>query len=870
MGEVYRARDPRLGREVAIKVLPEDSTADPERLRRFELEARAVGALSHANLLAVFDTGRHEGAPFMVFELLDGETLRARLGGGALPPPKALDYAIQMARGLAAAHEKGIVHRDLKPDNLFLTRDGHLKILDFGLAKLRPPLDPGDVNAETRTASVHTEAHTILGTVGYMSPEQVRRSPVDHRSDIFSFGLVLYEMLSGSRPFRGGTEPETMTAILNQDLPPLTEATGKVPVALERIMRHCVEKRPEDRFQSARDLVFGLEAVAQAAAAGAPGWPPRAGRRLRLAMVAGVAVLALLAAGGVRNWFASGTWSAHRTAPMSLVPITSLSGWETNPALSPDGTQVAFSWDDRGPVGHGDISVQLIGAGTPLRLTTDSADNRSPAWSPDGHHIAFLRCLGSEQGIFTVPALGGPERKLQATGCPALAWDEGRGLDWSDDGKLLVFAAKTSADGFSIFLLSIETLEKQRLTFPPAEHQADVRPAFSPDGRSVAFARVGGTRESSLFVVPVAGGEPRRVSFGDVWTGGVPSGHTWNPHGSSIVASWAPGTYGGSGSVLWKVPATGGVPEQVGVGGDNASQPSISRRGNRLAFVQTHIDTDTWEIGMSGSPPRGHSPRKVISSSRRDDGPQLSPDGRKIAFESHRSGRNEVWICDRNGANAVQMTRFGAVTGTPRWSPDGRRIAFDSDKEGQVDVYVLEVAGGLPLRLTPEGSLDAVPSWSADGRWVYFGSNRTGSFEVWKMPAEGGPALQVTRNGGFAAFESPDGSRLYYAKFEAAGIWTVPVNGGEEQPVHDLPPTGYWGYWGIGHRGLYFVNPEAKPRPAIDLFDLATRRVTRIAEMERQPMQWTSGFSVARDERSILYSQWEQSGSDIMLVEGFR
>ena len=358
------------------------------------------------------------------------------------------------------------------------------------------------------------------------------------------------------------------------------------------------------------------------------------------------------------------------------------------------------------------------------------------------------------------------------------------------------------------------------------------------------------------------------MSLGDVWTGGVPRGHTWTPDGSSIVVSWSQGAWVTHSGSLWKVPATGGVPEQLGVGGDNASQPSISRRGNRLAFVQTHIDTDTWEIGISGSPPRGHSPRKVISSSRRDDGPQLSPDGSKIAFESVRSGSGEIWICDRDGTNALQLTRFGA--GTPRWSPDGRSIAFDSDKEGHYDIYVLEVAGGLPRRLTSEASFDAVPSWSGDGRWVYFGSNRTGGFQVWKAPADGGPAIQVTRNGGFAAFESPDGGRLYYAKYDAPGIWTVPVDGGEEQPVHDLPPTGYWGYWDIGRRGLYFVNPEAKPRPAIELLDLATRRVTRIAEMERQPIQWTSGFSVARDERSILYSQWEQDGSDIMLVEGFR
>jgi Tol biopolymer transport system component len=871
MGEVYRARDPRLGREVAIKVLPEDATADPERLRRFELEARAVGALSHPNLLAVFDTGRHEGAPFVVFELLEGKTLRACLGGGALPPPKALDYAIQMARGLAAAHEKGIVHRDVKPENLFLTRDGPLKILDFGLAKLRPPFDPGDVSSETRTASVHTEARTILGTVGYMSPEQVRRSPADHRSDIFSFGVVLYEMLSGSRPFRGGTEAETMTAILNQDPPPLPEANGKVPVALERIMRHCVEKRPQDRFQSTRDLVFDLEALAQAGTAGAPGWPLRRSRRLRLAMVAGAAVLGLLAVGGVvRSWLAHGLWNSRRTTPLRAVPLTSLSGWEWYPALSPDGSHLAFSWNERGAFGgHGDIYVQLIGAGTPLRLTTDPADDQSPAWSPDGRHIAFLRCLGSEQGVFTVPALGGPERKLQATACLPSVLEEGRSLDWSGDGKLLAFPDRTSADGFSIFLLSIETLEKRRLTFPPLEHQADVRPVFSPDGRSVAFARFGGPTKPSLFVVPVAGGEPRPLSLGDAWTGGVPGGHAWTPDGSSIVLS-GPGTWVTHSGSLWKVPASGGVPEPLGVGGDNANQPSISRRGNRLAFVQTDIDTDTWEIGLSGSPPRGHAPKKVISSSRRDDGPQLSPDGSKIAFESARSASGEIWICDRDGTNALQLTFLGGYSGTPRWSPDGRSIAFDFSTEGQPDIYALGVAGGLPRRLTPEASFDAVPSWSGDGRWVYFGSNRTGSFQVWKVPADGGPAIQVTKNGGFAAFESADGSRLYYAKFDAPGIWTVAANGGEEQPVHDLPPTGYWGYWDIGRQGLYFVNPEAKPRPTIELLDLATRRVTRIAELERQPTQRTSGFSVARDERAILYSQWEQDGSDIMLVEGFR
>jgi Tol biopolymer transport system component len=870
MGEVYRARDPRLGRDVAIKVLPQASTTDPDRLHRFELEAKAVGALSHPNLLAVFDIGQHEGAPFVVFELLEGQTLRARLGGTALPPAEALDYALQIARGLAAAHDKGVVHRDLKPDNLFVTRDGRVKILDFGLAKLRPPLDPGEIGAETRTASVDTEAHTMLGTVGYMSPEQVRRSPADHRSDIFSFGSVLYELLAGHRPFQAVTEAETMTAILNQDPPPLTAVNGRVSSALERIVRHCLEKRPEDRFQSARDVAFALESVGQGGPAGAGGWLRR-GRHMRLAAVVGGLVLGVLVVGGViRFALAHGIWSTRRTTPTRIVPLTSLSGWEWDPALSPDGSYLAFSAD--GGSTNWDIYVQLIGAGTPLRLTTHSANDLSPAWSPDGHHIAFFRTvLGGEQAIFIVPALGGPERKLQASRC----WAERCSLDWSPDGKLLAFTDKTTEDTNSIFLLSVETLEQRRLTAPPEAHTDDLRPTFSPDGRWIAFSREAWKtpRSVNVYVVPVAGGEARRVSLGDMWAAGELRGQTWTADGSSIVASWSPYAWASS-ATLWRIPASGGVPQEVAVGGDNAAAPSISRRGNRLAFVQSHVDTDIWEIGISGSPPRGHSPRKLISTSRRDDTPQLSPDGSKIAFESDRSGSAEVWICARDGANALQLTRLGGATGCPRWSADSRRIVVESSD----GVYVVDVAGGLPRRLTHDEWSHLMPSWSGDGRWIYFASNRPGegppeqrhTGQVWKMPAEGGPPIQVTKNGGFVAIESPDGTQVYYTKMDAPGIWSVPVNGGKERKVHDLPPTDYWGSWEVGRQGLYLVNPEAKPHPAIELFNLGTRRLTRVAELERPPIRMEPALSVARNERSILYSQQDQSGSDIVMVEGFR
>src|SRR5437879_6230697 len=259
MGEVYRARDPRLGREVAVKVLRDATSGDPECLQRFEQEAKAAGALNHPNLLSVYDVGAYEGAPYLVFELLQGATLRDLMGPEPLPLRKAIDYGVQIARGLAAAHDKGIVHRDLKPENVFVTEDGRVKILDFGLAKLRPVRDPDAVRSAVETASAITEAGTVLGTVGYMSPEQVSRHPADPRSDIFSFGSVLYEMLTGRRAFAGGTPVETMNAILKEEPGGLRSASGMVPTAVERVLRRCLEKRREDRFGSARDLAFALE-----------------------------------------------------------------------------------------------------------------------------------------------------------------------------------------------------------------------------------------------------------------------------------------------------------------------------------------------------------------------------------------------------------------------------------------------------------------------------------------------------------------------------------------------------------------------------------------------------------------------------------
>jgi serine/threonine protein kinase len=467
MGEVYRARDARLGREVAVKVLPEASSTDPDRLRRFEQEAKAAGALNHPNLMAVFDTGRHEDAPYIVFELLQGETLRERLAPGALPTRKAVDYAVQIAHGLAAAHEAGIVHRDLKPENVFVTKDGRAKILDFGLAKLRPTHDLADLSSEAATESEITGTGVVLGTAGYMSPEQVEGKPADHRSDIFSFGSVLYEMLSGRRAFRRDSSIETMRAILKEDPAELAEADGKIPATLERVVRRCLEKRPEERFQSARDLAFALEAFSAPSATGSkalPG-PERSSRGFLFAL----GVAAVFVAGAV-GAFRLGQKAADKPPP-SFQRLTFRRGSVWGARFAPDGQTIIYgaAWD-----------------GQPIRLFTTRTDGPEsrPLDLPDADILAVSSLgemaisLNRNYGIIPPASVGTLARIPLAGGAPRELLESVNSADWSPDGKQLAVARDVG--------------ERRRLEFPighvlyESEH-ADVWPRISPRGDLVAF-----------------------------------------------------------------------------------------------------------------------------------------------------------------------------------------------------------------------------------------------------------------------------------------------------------------------------------------------------------------------------------------------
>ena len=650
------------------------------------------------------------------------------------------------------------------------------------------------------------------------------------------------------------------------------------PLIIEKrtLSRTVIEE--EDQLDSSEavpvvlpDIRVGHTGMIATDGAGVTLSPPvwrRSARLTGLALVLTVVIVGLWVY-FYRPGFNTLTRSAPKSSmsPVTMTLLTSFPGREEWPTFSPDGNQLAFMWS--GEKGDNmDIYVKLTDTGAPLRLTTHPGLDNSPAWAPDGKHIAFTRFEKDESAIYIVPALGGAERRLLSLGFKAHWFGNYPCVVWSPGGQSVAFPDKSSAlEVPGIYLASIETGEKRRLTSPPAQYLGDWFPAFSPDGQTLAFTRSSSEGAADVYVLPVAGGEPRRLTFDNTWT----VGPVWTPDGSSIVfLSLRGGTLR-----PWKVSASGGSPELLAIGGEtfmiqqHPSPPSISSRGNRLVFAKHFEDINIWRMEVPDSTGRGVSPTKLISSTQYDGAPQFSPDSRKIVFQSERSGRSDIWVCDSEGGNARQLTSLGGpIVGTPRWSADGRHIAFDARTEGHSDIYVVNAEGGLPRRITTETSNDVVPSWSRDGRFVYFASNRAGTRpEVWKAPASGGAARQVTTQGGFAAFESSDGKYLYYAKFDAAGVWRMPTEGGEESLVVDRPKPREWGYWAVADRGIYFINSESKPLATIEFFSFETNRVTRIATIEKEPINTASNLAISPDGRWLLYTQLDRSDSDIMLVQ---
>jgi Tol biopolymer transport system component len=868
MGEVYLARDTRLGRDIAIKLLPA-AFSSPQDRSRLDREARAASALNHPNILTIYEIKKVDDHHFIASEYIDGETLRHAMSR-RMSLNEVLDIAIQIASALSAAHSAGIVHRDIKPENVMIRRDGLVKVLDFGLAKVTE-LAPATAHPDESTINyLNTESGVVLGTSAYMSPEQTRGLPVDTRTDIWSLGVVLYEMVSGRIPFAGETRSDVIAAILEREPLPVTEDVREAGVALERIVQKALKKEKDERYQTAAEFLDDLKEAkqeldhqARIARSRAPETKPWFRDLKSLAIIGGV-VVAIGAVGFALYKFLSKRETRSALPAQKIVPFTTYPGRELQPAFSPDGKQIAFAWN--GEKGDNfDIYIKLNNAATPpLRLTSDPADDLYPEWSPDGSYIAFVRQSGTQITIFTIPALGGPERKLYSgsTGFFSL-YEYGNALSWSPDGKYLAFSGREAAnEPNGVFLLSIETLEKRRVTTAPSGYLGDSTPAFSPDGRTIAFFRWVTVGPADVYLVPATGGEVKRLTF----DGRSCRGLAWTADGRDIVFSSWPSWLSNTGLRLLRISASGGNPVPLAAGEENACTLAISKRGDLLAYSQEFGDTNIWRLGLRGEGARVST--RLISSTRQDFGPQYSPDGKRIAFTSARSGSNEVWVCDSEGLNAIQLTSFsGPDVGSPRWSPDGRYIAFDSKATGNRDIYVIGADGGKPRILT-EGADDVRPSWSQDGRWIYFGSNRNGDWQIWKVAVEGGKAIQVTQHGAREAFESVDGKFLYYSKgFGVPGIWRVPSAGGHEEKVLE---TGIQGFWALTSDGIYFIDPKVTPRPAIEFFNFATRRITQIARVEKDLQLVYPSMAIASDGRFLLFVQVDSLESDIMLVENFR
>jgi Tol biopolymer transport system component/predicted Ser/Thr protein kinase len=767
MGEVYLAEDSRLHRKVALKLLPPEVAGDPARARRFLQEAHAASALSHPNIGVIYEIGEAEGgAPFIAMEYIEGATLAEKIGGKPLPLPEILDIAVEVAGALDEAHAKGITHRDIKPSNLMITTRGHVKVVDFGIAKLDTP---GDDDASTR---IKTDTGLVLGTVAYMSPEQALGLPVDPRSDLFSLGSVLYEMTTGRIPFQGRSVTETIDQIAHAQPEAIARYNYGAPPELERIIRKLHEKEPANRYQSARELEVDLRnlrrdsSTGERIAAAAP-----AKRRLAVPLAIAAALLVAIAA-AILLW----PKRAPAARPeLHLQQVTYQPGLESEPSLSKDGKFLAYTSDESGNL---DIYVIPTGGGAAIRITDSDADDAQPSFSPDGSKIAFVSARdhggrlqlplgvaslqtyvhGRGGDIFIVPALGGSPVKLVSDAYfPA----------WSPDGEEIAYATATESNR-DLWVVGAMGGAPRRLV---TDLGFDYHPTWSPDGKWIAYASFEGPLTFSIRVVPSSGGEPRTV----VTEASLLMRPVWSADGRTVLFSR---TVGGTTNV-WKAavdPAGGapGAPERVTLGEGNDLYLSGPDASGRLAFATVKHRSDIWELDVASG-----ALRQVTSETVAEDYPDLSPDGKTLALVSGRGGAAAIWTASLDGK---LLSRVGPGQ-FPRWSPDGKQLVYTH--EGHVIVQRL---GELAARRVIEGT--GLPEWAMGGRFVTVDRGPVGRRTLMMIDVETGAERQIlppaVKTASTSAVISADGRSLLYQGDDATGlrqIWSAPVAGGTARQV---------------------------------------------------------------------------------------
>jgi serine/threonine protein kinase len=752
MGEVYRARDTKLGRDVALKLLPPLFMADADRVARFEREARLLASLNHPHIGTIYGFEEAGNAPALVLELVEGDTLDDRVRRGPLPLSEALAIALQIADALDAAHRAGIIHRDLKPSNIKITPDGVVKVLDFGLAKaLAAEGSDPDLSKSPTMTTGGTIVGVILGTAAYMSPEQARGQPVDKRTDIWAFGCVLFEMLTGSSAFARETVTDTLAAVVGTE-PEWKSLPADTPGAIRRLLSRCLQKDTRRRLHDIADARIELEETM----ATPPELPP-VPRPRRWSRVAFSALLLGIATVLVFLWAARdrfGRSAADLSPPDTrIIRLTDIPGLAESPAISPDGRSMAFS---AGVGGKRQIFVQLIAGGAPLQITRDTSDHECPRWSPDSSSILYFSpaVSGSIQGnIWEIPALGGaPRRVVNSVGCTDIS---------PTDGRLALF--RLAKEGIQLVTAPTDGSRFDVVAkFAPATYY--LYPRWSPDGRWIAFQR-GDSIRFDIFVAPATGGEPRQLTHDN----DMMSGFAWLPDSTGIVYS---SSRGGSMPYLpplslWKVALRDGSVRQVTSGEASYMTPDISKSG-AILVSRMKLQTDIWKFPVDGLPTE--NVRRSVRVTRQTGEvltPTASPDGKEIAFLSDSGGHANLWVVNTGSGALRQITHERdpkVAVGVPMWSPAGHEVAFVSSRGNQgltFGVWLVD-SDGSNLRNVANPGLGV--AWSPDGRWLYYSTwSGTGAKDVVlkKVPIDGGPAVTV-RTERLRTVIGLHGATLYY------------------------------------------------------------------------------------------------------------
>ncbi|MFQ5798379.1 MAG: protein kinase [Bacteroidota bacterium] len=770
MGVVYKAQDLKLDRPVALKFLPARlSTSEPEKARLIQ-EARAASALNHPNVATIHEIAEADDQTFLVMEYVDGVTLREKAQEGRLKIKEIVGIAIQAAEGLQKAHEQQIIHRDIKSDNIMLTKDGLVKVMDFGLAKLKG-------------AAKVTKTGSTVGTAAYMSPEQIQGEEIDYRTDIFSFGVVLYEILAGQLPFRGEHEAALIYEIVNVQPPSLLDLQKNVDSELNRIVTKCLEKDRDERYQSMREVVVDLKRYKRDSEGKRIERPLLAGlerkpfplKIKRSSLILGALVVLALAI-GAWIYFRPQVTEAPRVPEAKLTKVTFDPGLEDEPTWSPDGKFLAYTTDERGNL---DIVVLPLGGGQPIRVVESDADDAQPSWSPDGSKLAFVSARdhtgrlsivlgqgvvqsyvnGKGGDIFLVPALGGTPVKLVRNGYyPA----------WSPDGKTIVFQSNRGGN-WDIWVVPAEGGKPTQLTIDEA---FDYHPSFSLDGRWILYASGDGLAYD-LRAIPAGGGEPTNIT--NDRSPVVKPG--WTPDGKHILFSSAR-----SGVMnIWKVPFSpsgdrkSASPTRVTIGEGNDVNLSATANGNTIAFATVRNTADIWELTLSTG-----KLRQVTSETSSEDHPHVSPDGRTLLVQSNRGEKPGIWTMDLNGKVLSQLAYGDNPEFQARWSPDGKEIAYSQDAK-----IVTQKLGDVSAReVAPEGF---TPSWSPAGKKLAFSRISDGKTDIWIHWLETGETKQITfleSDNGWPTW-SPDGNSITFTaqKGSKRDIFVVASNGGTPRRI---------------------------------------------------------------------------------------